>query len=299
MPKTNTYRILITGSNGLLGQKLVKLLVRRGVPFLATSNGKNRNPDCPEINYMEMDITCPKTVRHVFEQFQPSHVVHTAALTNVDYCELHPEECKQVNVTGTAHLFEASQLMNAHFQLLSTDFVFNGKNGPYREDDEVGPLSEYARSKVRAEHKLFSSSYNNWSVVRTIIVYGTGHNLSRSNLILWAINALREGQELKIVDDQFRAPTWAEDLAWGCLEICRLGEKGIFHLAGPTTYSILEIVQRIAGYYGFSQDTITALSSRDLNQPAKRPPITGFDLSKAKRLLNYRPKALEDTLDLL
>lgn len=299
MPNTNTDRILITGANGLLGQKLVKLLLLRGVPFLATSVGENRNPDCPENRYAEMDVTCTKTIQMVFEQFNPSHVIHTAALTNVDYCELHPEECELVNVTGTTNLFKVSEKINAHFQLLSTDFVFNGENGPYSEEDEVDPLSEYARSKVKAEQQLLSSMYGNWSIVRTIIVYGTGHNLSRSNLILWARNALREGQELKIVNDQFRAPTWAEDLAWGCLEICRLGEKGIFHLAGPSTYSILEIVQRVARYYGFSEEYITSFSSTDLNQPAKRPPMTGFDLSKAKRLLNYSPKTLEDTLDLL
>jgi len=299
MLNTNTHRILITGANGLLGQKLVKLLLRRGIPFLATSSGKNRNPDCPLMNYAEMDITSAERVQLVFEQFNPTHVIHTAALTNVDYCELHPDECEKVNVTGTTNLLEASENRNAHFLFLSTDFVFNGKMGPYKEEDEVDPLSEYARSKVKAEQKLMSSSYANWSIVRTIIVYGTGHNLSRSNLILWAIKALREDQELKIVDDQFRAPTWAEDLAWGCLEICRLGEKGIFHLAGPTTYSILEIVQRVARHFGFSEGHITPLSSKELSQPAKRPPMTGFDLSKANRLLNYRPKALEDTLDLL
>ncbi len=292
-------KVLITGSNGLLGQKLSQLLLCRGVSFLATSTGINRNPDCPDTYYTEMDITQSSAVEKVFEQFQPTHVIHTAALTNVDYCELHPDECEQINVKGTQHLIEAAKGSNAHFQLLSTDFVFDGKSGPYKEDDEVNPLSRYAVSKVRAEELVRNSGNNDWSIVRTIIVYGNGNNLSRTNLIAWAKNALLTQQPLNIVNDQFRAPTWADDLAWGCLEICNKSENGIIQLSGPETMSILEIVKRIAHYYDLSDRKVKEVSSKSLNQPAKRPPVTGFDLSRAKRLLNYQPKALEDTLDLM
>ena len=117
-------RILITGSNGLLGQKIVKILSKRGTEFLATSNGNNRNQDFPSELYREMNITNQQQIAEVFNEYKPTHIIHTAALTNVDYCELNPEECQEVNVNATQKLWEESQKINAHFQLLSTDFIF-------------------------------------------------------------------------------------------------------------------------------------------------------------------------------
>jgi len=292
-------KILITGSNGLLGQKLVAQCLKRKVNFTATSRGGNRNPDCPSANYLPMDITSDQEVRAVLKAVEPSHVIHTAAITNVDHCELHAEECELTNVQAVGILFQACKELGIHFQLLSTDFIFNGEKGNYKEEDLPDPLSVYARSKVDAEEVLKSSDYTNWSIVRTIIVYGTGHNLSRNNIVCWAKEALQKGQEMKIVDDQFRAPTWADDLAWACLRICELNETGIFHICGPETMSVYRLVERIAEYYGWSKEHLVRLSSKELNQPAKRPPKTGFDLAKSRRLLGYNPKSLEETLDLI
>lgn len=291
-------KILITGSNGLLGQKLVGQLLKNNSDFCATSQGDNRNPDCPESRFQSMDITNPVAVGKVIFDYRPTHIIHTAAMTNVDACELDPDACEEINLLGSLHVFEAAQLVGAHFQLLSTDFVFDGSKGNYSESDPVGPLSTYARSKVRAEQLLLADDYQNWSIVRTIIVYGTANNLSRSNLIEWAKGALAKQDPMKVVDDQFRAPTWADDLAWGCLRICELNKTGIYHLSGPETYSILEIVQRIAAHFGYATDRVEAVSSATLNQAAKRPPKTGFNLSKARVELGYEPKSLEETLDL-
>lgn len=292
-------KILITGSNGLLGQKLVKLFVTKSIDFVATSSGENRNPDCPADNYRSLDITSQEQITSVFQETQPTAIIHTAAMTNVDECETKPAACHQVNVMGTAFLFAAAQKINAHFQLLSTDFVFDGVKGNYSEEDNVGPLSVYAKSKVDAERLLLVATYSNWSIARTIIVYGTGHNLSRSNIVLWAREALAKGDPLKIVDDQFRAPTWADDLALGCFEIVARNQRGIFHLCGPETYSILDLVKKIASYYGHSTEHISAVSSNTLNQAAQRPPKTGFDLSKANNLLDYRPISIEESLTIL
>lgn len=292
-------KILITGSNGLLGQKLVKLCLEKSIDFVATSSGENRNIDCPKENYRSLDITSPEQIKAIFTATMPSAIIHTAAMTNVDECEQKPAACHQVNVMGTAYLFIAAQKINAHFQLLSTDFVFDGEKGNYNEEDSVAPLSVYAKSKVDAERLLQLANYTNWSIVRTIIVYGTGKNLSRSNLILWAREALSKGNTLNIVDDQFRAPTWAEDLAIGCLSIIEKDQFGIFHLSGPKTFSILELVKIIAKHYGYSLENILPVSSNTLNQAAKRPPKTGFDLTKARILLDYNPITLEESLRLL
>ena len=292
-------RILITGSNGLLGQKLVKLCLERGLNFIATSKGENRNPDCPTINYLSLDISIFSEINNVFQFYYPTHVIHTAAITNVDYCEEHNDECQIMNVDAAKLLLRASIQYNAHFQLLSTDFVFDGEKGNYKEEDIVNPLSVYAKSKVDAENVLQTSMTDNWSIVRTIIVYGEGNNLSRTNIVLWAKEALKTGNEITIVDDQFRAPTWAEDLAWGCLEIVLRNKKGVFHISGPETMSVIDLVYRIADFYGLPKNQIKPIRSTTLNQAAKRPPKTGFDLTKARNELNYEPLTLEKSLELL
>jgi dTDP-4-dehydrorhamnose reductase len=292
-------RILITGSNGLLGQKLVAQLLQKGIDFMASSLGVNRNNDCPEENYRTMDICKRDEIAEVFKEFKPTHVIHTAAMTNVDACELNPQECKSLNVDSVQLLANQCLAEHCHFQLLSTDFVFDGSKGNYQEEDAPNPLSIYGHSKLQAEEYIKDLPSLQFSIVRTIIVYGTGNQLSRSNIVKWAKEALHEGKELSIIDDQFRAPTWADDLAWACIRICELNENGIFHISGPETMSIYEIVERIAKHYQLSMDKVKRTTSSSLSQPAVRPPRTGFNLSKANSRLGYAPKSLEETLDFI
>lgn len=293
------HKILITGSNGLLGQKIVKRCLKHNIPFLATSKGENRNPDCPNAFYRALDITDAEAVNGLVQDYCPTAIIHTAAMTNVDQCETDPEGCYMNNVLATRYLFEAAKFCKAHFELVSTDFVFDGKAGPYSESDPVNPLSVYARSKVEAENLLLHDTYSDWSIARTIIVYGTGKGLSRSNMVLWALEALPKNQVMKLVNDQFRAPTWADDLAYGCVEIVLRNETGIYHLSGPETMSVDNIVRRIAQTIGVSNPNITVISSDTLNQAAKRPPRTGFVLDKAQQKLDYHPQKLEETIPLL
>lgn len=292
-------KLLITGSNGLLGQKIVKRCLKHQIPFVATSKGENRNPDCPPSNYFSLDITKKAEIELLFAQQKPTAVIHTAALTNVDYCEENPEECFDVNVIATKFLFEASKHIQSHFELVSTDFVFDGEKGNYSEEEPTNPLGVYAKSKVAAEQILQNDPYKNWSIARTIIVYGTGFGLSRSNMILWALEALPKGDLMRLVNDQFRAPTWADDLAYGCVEIVLRKQQGIFHLSGPVTRSIDQIVMEIGRILNLDKLSVETISSNTLNQAAKRPPKTGFNLSKAEKLLDYCPKDLKETIPIL
>jgi len=291
------HKILITGSNGLLGQKLVKLFLNKNIQFLATSKGENRNPDCPDDYFESLDVTNEAEVNHCALAFQPTVIIHTAAMTNVDQCEEDHEGCDRLNIHSVNYLWSVAKTIGAHFQLLSTDFVFDGEKGNYNEQDVPNPLSYYGNSKLKAEQILMNDNNENWSIARTIIVYGTGHNLSRSNLILWALSALPKGEQMNIVNDQFRAPTWADDLALGCWLIIEKQQKGIFHLSGPDTKSILEWVLTIAHHFNWSTENVHPVSSHTLNQSAKRPPKTGFDLTKAREVLGYQPKKLTETLD--
>lgn len=292
-------KVFITGSNGLLGQKIIDYCLKAKIDFLATSKGVNRNSSCPPDNYFSLDITDEKDVNNCVSNSNCTHIIHTAAITNVDFCELNPEEAEKVNVTATKYLINAANNINAHFQFISTDFVFDGLKGNYTESDTVNPISVYAQNKVDGELLLQNFAKNEWSIVRTIIVYGHGDNLSRSNLIDWAKGALEKQQEINIIDDQFRAPTFAEDLAEGCMLILEKGESGIFNICGPETNSIFEIVERIADYFNYSMEKVNRISSKTLSQPASRPPKTGLDLSKSRKLLGYNPKSLEESLDIL
>ena len=293
-------RILITGSNGLLGQKLVAALRSDGeVQFIATSRGTDRTPRPLGSDFRSLDITVPAEVDSVFDVVKPEVVIHTAAMTNVDACELDPVACRLQNVYATENLVNAARRHNSHFIHLSTDFIFDGENGPYREEDEPGPLSVYGHSKLDAEHLVMNGGLAKWAIARTIIVYGIAEGLSRTNVVLWAKSALEKGQPIKVVDDQWRMPTLAEDLADGCIRIAKCGATGVFNLSGPDGMSILELVERVGAFFKLDTSVITPVKSDTLGQPAKRPPRTGFILDKARRELGYAPHSFEEGLAVL
>jgi dTDP-4-dehydrorhamnose reductase len=293
-------KILITGSNGLLGQKLVAALRHDPqVQLVTTSRGADRTPIPLGQQYRSMDITVQAEVDEVFAATTPEVVIHTAAMTNVDACELDPAACQLQNVTATEHVVQAAKRHGCHFIHLSTDFIFDGENGPYREEDVPAPLSIYGQSKLDAEQLVMNAGLAKWAIGRTIIVYGIAEGLSRSNVVLWAKSALEKGQPIKVVDDQWRMPTLAEDLADGCIRIAKRGATGIFNLSGPDGMSILELVQRVGAFFHLDTSVVTPVKSDTLGQPAKRPPRTGFVLDKARRELGYAPRGFEEGLAVL
>ncbi len=292
-------KILITGSNGLLGQKLVHHLVNKQVEVLATSKGENRIAMKKGYRYLPLDITDKEAVMQLFRNEKPDTVINTAAMTNVDACEQEKAGCRLLNVTAVEHLTEACKPEDAHLIHLSTDFVFDGKAGPYTEEDEPAPLSFYGQSKLDSEKIVIKSGLTHWSIVRTIIVYGVADAMSRSNIVLWAKAALESGKEIRIVNDQFRTPTLAEDLAEGCARIALQKAKGIYHLSGKDFMSILELVKRVATAYQLPWQQIHPVTSDQLRQTAARPLKTGFILDKARREIGYNPHSFEEGLRLL
>ena len=299
-------KYLITGSNGLLGQKLVyNLLNRKGNSVIATSKGENRLVQKQGYAYEDLDITQYDMVYATLKKYLPDVIINSAAMTNVDACETQHEICDAINIHAVKHFIDAIkkiQETNAsyqpHFIHLSTDFVFDGENGPYKEDDQPRPLSYYAKSKWESE-KLLMASGLKWAIARTIIIYGIVDNMSRSNVVLWAKQSLTNGQRINVVDDQFRSPTLAEDLAEGCILIAEKKATGIFHLSGPETASILELVQQVADFWKLDKSLIQPITTASLNQPAQRPPRTGFILDKARKELGYHPRTFKEGLKFL
>jgi dTDP-4-dehydrorhamnose reductase len=292
-------KILITGSNGLLGQKLVYALKSKSdVELIATGKGANRVFDKSGYVYEEMNIADEKEISSVIEKHKPDCIINTAAMTNVDACELNKEECWKLNVDSVKHMIAACKKFNTHFIHLSTDFVFDGTSGPYKEDDKPNPQSYYAESKLASENEVMQSGLD-WAIIRTIIIYGVVDDNQRSNVVLWTINSLTEKKHINVITDQFRAPTLAEDLADACASAALKRAKGIFHVSGKDNMSILESVQRTADFFSLDKSFINPISSAQLNQPAKRPPVTGFILDKAIRELNYKPHSFEEGLAII
>lgn len=292
--------VLVSGSNGLLGQKLTDLYLNEfnRVDFYASATGPNRHPRKGDFNYLNLDITNKNEILEIFDKIKPHTFIHTAAMTNVDACEADKEKCKLLNVDAVNFLIEACNKFKTHFIHLSTDFIFDGAAGPYKETDPANPLSYYGWSKLEAENLLISKS-NNWSILRTILVYGIVNDMSRSNIVLWAKSALESGKELKVVDDQFRMPTLAEDLAMGCFLCEKLNANGIFNISGKDFMSVYEMVERVAQHYGLKMDTVQKVKSDTLNQAAKRPLVTGFDLTKSQQILGYNPHSFEEGMNIL
>lgn len=292
-------KILITGSNGLLGQKLIDLYLKNNdVKLIATARGINRYPTDDGYEYAIMDITSFEQVQEVIKKYKPHCIINTAAMTNVDQCEEDMVGAENLNINAVSHLIDAANQVDAHFIQLSTDFIFDGKAGPYKEDDEPNPLSFYGKTKLEAE-KIIRTKSNKWSIIRTILVYGIVHDMSRSNIVLWAKNALEKGQPLRIVDDQFRSPTLAEDLAIGCQLVEQKEAEGIYNISGKDQMSIVSLVERVADYFQLDKTSIERVSSSTLNQPAKRPPITGFNLERSIKELGYNPHSFEEGIELL
>ncbi len=249
--------------------------------------------------YQSLDITSQNEVQKIFDQYQPHVVINTAAMTNVDACESDKEGCWKLNVSAVEYLIDASIKYNTHLIHLSTDFVFDGEDGPYVETDPPNPVSYYGESKLAAEEALRHSGLEKWAIARTIIVYGLVDGMSRSNVVLWAKAAMEKGEPINVVDDQFRSPTLAEDLASGCILIAEKEATGVFHLSGKDTMSILELVEKVGDFFNLDPSIITPIKSEVLNQPAKRPPRTGFIIDKAKLELGYAPHSFEEGLEIL
>ena len=280
-------RILITGSNGLLGQKLLhKLRQDLSDELFATSKGENRVSEQNGYTYSELDITDQKQVAELISNKKPDVVINTAAMTNVDLCEDKKYACDVLNVDAVRYLADACEKIDAHLIHISTDFIFDGEDGPYKETDKPNPLSYYGLSKLKSEQILQAHNVK-WTILRTIIVFGVGENLSKGNIVLWAKGALAKEEPLNIIDDQFRAPTLAEDLADICILAAKKKALGIFNASGKDIMSIYEIVERIAIHYGNSIDNLNKISTTTLNQKAGRPPRTGFVLDKAINELGY------------
>jgi len=219
-------------------------------------------------------------------------------MTHVDQCELNQEACYKANVLATQYLIEEAEKLKAHFIFVSTDFIFSGEEGPLSEEAAPAPVNYYGETKLEGE-RLVQAMKSKWAIARTVLVFGLAHDMSRSNLILWVKESLETGKEIQVVDDQFRTPTLAEDLAAGCILIANHGAEGVYHISGPDFLTPYQMAVETAEYFKLDQSLIKRTDSTQFTQPAKRPLKTGFKIEKAQKELGFEPKSFRTAIGIL
>lgn len=289
-------KIVITGSNGLLGQSLLEGLLseKKSYEVIGFSRGKNRSGR-NDFEYVSLDLTESEELLKKLNFYQPDVIINTAAMTQVDQCEDEKETCNLLNVELVNNLKNFAQETKTHLIHLSTDFVFDGKKGNYSETDIPNPLSYYGVSKLKAEQILTTSSVN-FTILRTILVYGKVFDMSRSNIVLWVKKSLEEGKEITVVNDQYRMPTYVDSLVEACKLAINKKAYGIFNVSSTKLLSVYEIALQVAETFGLNKQLIKPITSSVLNQRAIRPPKTGFNLEKSNTQLGLLTKTFEEDL---
>ncbi len=289
-------KVVITGSNGLLGQSLLKLLLKEKNAYqvLGFSKGENRSGR-DDFEYHSIDLTDEELLKKTLLQSSPNVIINAAAMTNVDRCEIDKNECDKINVELVKLLTQVGAQINAHMIHISTDFIFDGKKGNYSETDKPNPLSYYGMSKLKSEQVLINSKITH-TILRTILVFGKVRAMRRSNIVLWVKDMLERGREITMVHDQYRAPTYVEDLAMACKISIDKKAQGIYNISSNELLSVYEIVQQIADVFLLDKKLIKPISTSTLNQTALRPAKTGFDLSKTNRVLEIYPESFKESL---
>jgi dTDP-4-dehydrorhamnose reductase len=286
--------VLLTGANGFLGSYLSAILPSK-YKVIATGRGESKLQLAhPNISYHTLDFTNAEEVKTTFKHIQPHIVIHAGAISKPDECELNKELAYSTNVASTKYLLEEAKALGCYFLYVSTDFVFDGQKGMYSEEDIPNPVNYYGQTKLLAEKEVQQYT-SDWAIVRTVLVYGRPQS-GRDNILTIVANALREGKTSKIVDDQVRTPTYVEDLAGAIKTILRKRSKGIYHISGKDVLTPYQMTVAVAKILGYDEKLIEPVNATTFQQPALRPPKTGFTIIKAEKELGYQPTSFAEGL---
>lgn len=289
-------RILIVGSNGMLGQRLTQNIYSLSKYELLCASTEEES-FLPEVQYKQLDITNKNKVREIILDFFPDFVVNTAAFTNVDKSESERELAWKVNVVGTENIALYTWTVDAHLIHISTDYIFDGKNGPYSENDKPCPIGYYGRTKLAAENSIRTSAVRN-TILRTNVLYGPV-KFGRPDFVKWVIDSLRKNQQIKIVTDQINNPTFIDDLVGAINKIIEFKKEGIYNIGGKELLSRYHFTQRIAEFFNLDKELIIPILTKELKQPAPRPLNSGLINLRAEVELGYKPRPLSETLALI
>ena len=277
----------------MLGQRAVQFYSsKESVELLATSVEEKSVVD--SVEYISSDIKDRDSIKRVIHDYCPDFIVHTAAFTNVDLSEKLREDAWKINVKGVEYIAEAARAIDAHIIHISTDYIFDGKNGPYDENAIPDPLGYYGRTKLASENALrISGTF--FTILRTNVLYGIAPN-SRPDFVRWVVSSLRNKQEIKIVKDQIGNPTFIDDLVQAINKIIEFRKTGVYNIGGKEFLSRYDFTIKIADYFGLDKRLVIPITTEKLKQPARRPLKSGLLILKAETELGYKPHTINESL---
>ena len=271
-------RLFITGGSGLLGSKFRYIA---GSKYEIVTTHHNN----PGENSVSFDITDENDVMDKITSLNPDAVIHAAALTNVDYCEDHPEEAWNVNAKGTDNIAKACEKTGSKLIYVSTDFVFDGERGMYSEEDKTNPLGYYASTKLEGEEFIRHYDDLNYAIARVSVLYGWH---TRMNFVTWVIDELKNGNEINIVTDQYNSPTLADNAAEAMIKIFERDKTGIYHTVGDERINRFDFARNIAEVFDLDSSLINPTKSTNFVQKAKRPKDSSLNVEKVQRDLGIK-----------
>lgn len=289
--------VLITGSGGLLGQKLVPEFTRDFQVVATRFQANEFSQFSDHITTALLDIADSPAVEKVFFQFQPSVVLNAAAYTDVDGSETNRDDAFRGNVIGPSNLANLCQKFGAKLIHISTDYLFDGSAGPYSEEATPNPLGFYARTKFWGEEAIVKSGCQ-YLIVRSNVIYGTAVGV-KQNFILWLLEKLRQQEPVWVVNDQFNNPTLADNLAQAIKEAVNLNLSGILNIAGSTYLSRYDFALAVARHFHLDESLIGSISTSELRQKSPRPLKGGLKIDKAKKLLKTKLLSVPEQLSIL
>jgi dTDP-4-dehydrorhamnose reductase len=290
-------KILITGSNGLLGQAMVSVFSRESDFEIIKTSVEPESFTKTGLQYIQLDITKKEDLKKAVSEIKPVVIINCAAFTDVDKCETERELSWKINVDAVKNIIIAARPVNAKIIHFSTDYVFDGKHGPYDEQSVPNPLSFYGRGKLASENALTASGTEH-AIIRTMVLFGYGVNV-KPNFAMWLVNKLSAKERINIVDDQIGNSTIVDDLAFGTLKVVEKEKTGIYNIAGRDIESRLDFTMKLCEVYGYDKSLINRIKTKDLNQPAPRPLNSGLITLKAETELGFRPMNTVEALQLL
>lgn len=290
-------KILVTGSNGLLGQSITSIFTRESDFDMMLTSAEEKSFLSYGHHYEMLDITKKDDVKRITDYYSPDVIINCAAYTIVDKCETERELSWKINVDGVKNLIIAARRNKSKIIHYSSDYVFDGKNGPYTEESVPNPVSFYGREKLASENALITSDIN-FAIIRTVVLYGIGVGI-KQNFVLWFIDKLRNNEPVNIVTDQISNVTNIDDLAYGTLKIAEKDLRGIYNIAGEDILSRYDFALKICDVFNLNKELVRPVITATLNQPAPRPLKSGLTTFKMQSELGFKPMDSLEGLRLL
>ena len=275
-------KILITGASGQLGASLQLNnynIIRTDIIL----------QDDQE-HFKVLDITNEEQVNALLEKEKPDVIIHLAAMTNVDGCERNPNQAQLINVLGTENLLNH---FTGKFIFVSSDYVFDGEDGPYTEDDDVNPINVYGKTKLEGEASVRKLS-NDWVILRTNVVWNIGGNF-KASFADWVVDELQSNRHIRIVADQWNNPAWTVDLGNVIETLIQHDANGLYHHGSSRIINRYDFASMIANVYELNSSLIEPITTKELNQSAQRPLKCGLITKKLENDFNFTPsKTISD-----